>query len=210
MKHLICIMLIAGVMACNNNQSNPDSVKIAREANKDKAETGSDMPMNKDTLAATLEVEKAEANFAVEAAHSNMIAVQLGGLAKTKAVNKQVESFATMVIKDHLKISEDLQKISAAKNITLPQALSDEAKKDINRLSKKDGASFDGTYMNMVLADHKKDVAKFEKASRDCKDPELKNFISQTLPVLIKHRDSANALAKLFVDRSPAPNPAYP
>lgn len=202
-------MLIAGVMACKN-QSNRDSVKIAKESNKDKADTGSNMPMNKDMSTATMAVEKADADFSVEAANGNMIAVQLGGLAKTKAVKDRVKSFASMLITDHKKISEDLQKIAASKNITLPQELSNEAKKDINRLSKRNGLDFDRSYINMMVADHKKDVNKFEKAARDCKDPDLKNFIEQTLPLLRKHLDSAKAIDKLFVVGYTEPSPAYP
>lgn len=209
MKHLIVIMLIAGVMACKN-QSNRDSVKIAKESNKDKADTGSNMPMNKDMSTATMAVEKADADFSVEAANGNMIAVQLGGLAETKAVKDRVKSFASMLITDHKKISEDLQKIAASKNITLPQELSNEAKKDINRLSKRNGLDFDRSYINMMVADHKKDVNKFEKAARDCKDPDLKNFIEQTLPLLRKHLDSAKAIDKLFVVGYTEPSPAYP
>ena len=210
MRLLICIMLITSVMACKNNQSDPDSVKIAKEANKDKADTGSNIPMYKDTVAATMAVEKADADFSVEAANGNMIEVQLGGLAQTKAVKDRVKSFASMMINDHTKISEDLQKIATSKNITLPQELSSEAKKDINRLSKKEGLNFDRAYINMMVADHKKDVAKFEKAARDCKDPDLKNFIEQTLPVLRKHLDSAKAIDKLFVVGNTEPSPAYP
>jgi putative membrane protein len=196
MRHLICIMLIAALMACKNNQSNQDSVKIAKESNKDKVDSASTLP---DTTATTMAVEKADANFAVEVANGNMIEVQLGGLAKTKSVSDRVKSFASMMITDHMKISEDLQKIAASKNITLPQELSNEAKKDINKLSKKEGAAFDRSYINMMVADHKKDLTKFEKAANDCKDPDLKNFIVQTLPVLRKHLDSAQAIDKTFV-----------
>ena len=209
MRLLICIMLITGMMACKN-RSNEDSVKIAKELNKDKADTGSNIPMNKDTITATMAVEKADADFAVEVANGNMIEVQLGGLAETKAVNDRVKAFAKMMVKDHMKISKDLQKIATAKNITLPQALSDEAKKDIDRLSKKDKKNFDRTYMNMMVADHKKDVTKFEKAAKDCKDPDLKNFIKQTLPTLRKHLDSARGIDSMFVDAQPVPSPIYP
>ncbi len=208
MKLLICIMLIAGVIACKNKQSNPDSVKIAKEANKDKTDTGSNIQMNEDATTATMAVEKADADFSVEAANGNMIEVQLGGLAKTKAAKDRVKSFASMMVTDHKKISEDLQKIATSKNISLPQELSNEAKKDINRLSKKDGIDFDRSYINMMVADHKKDVNKFEKAAKDCKDPDLKNFIEQTLPVLRKHLDSAKAIDKLFVVGQR--EPAYP
>jgi putative membrane protein len=197
------------VIACKN-RSNEDSVKIAKEVNKDKADTGSNITMNKDTVTATMAVEKADADFAVEIENGNMIEVQLGGLAETKAVNERVNTFAKMMVKDHMKISKDLQRIATAKNITLPQALGDEAKNDIDRLSKKDKKNFDRAYMNMMVSDHQKDVTKFEKAAKDCKDPDLKNFIMQTLPVLRKHLDSANAIDSLFVDIQQVPPPIYP
>lgn len=198
MRYLICIMLIASAMACKNNRSKEDSVAIAKESNKDKADTGSNIPMNKDTVAATMDVAKAEADFAVEATNDNMIDVQLAGLAKTKAADRRVKNYTSMMLKDHMKMNEDLQKIAAAKNISLPQALSDEAKKDIDKMNKRDPANFDRAYMNMMLRDHRKAVNNFEKAANDCKDPELKSFIEQALPVLRRHRDSADAIVKSF------------
>jgi putative membrane protein len=202
-------MFITGILACKN-RSNEDSVKIAKELNKDKADTGSNIAMNKDTVAATMAVEKREADFVVEVANGNMIEVQLGGLAETKSVNDRVKTFAKMMVKDHMKISKDLQKIATAKNITLPQALSNEAKKDIDRLSNKDKKDFDRSYMNMMVADHRKDISKFEKAAKDCQDPELKNFIMQTLPILRKHLDAANAIDSSFGGVQSAPPPIYP
>jgi len=210
MKPLICIILIAGMMACKNNQKDRDSISIAKEANRDKADKGSNIPMNKDTVAATMAVEKADANFAVEAANGNMTEVQLGELAKTKAVNSRVKKFGSMMITDHMELNEHLQKIARTKNISLPQALSDDAKKDIDNLNKKTGRDFDRAYMHMMLTDHKKDVSEFEKAAKDCKDPELKNFIEKALPVMMKHLDSAKAIDKLYVEKSPTPEPIYP
>jgi putative membrane protein len=48
--------------------------------------------------------------------------------------------------------------------------------------------------MNMMLDDHKKDVAEFRKAADKCTEPSLKDFASKTLPVLEKHLDSAKAI----------------
>jgi putative membrane protein len=209
MRISIYIMLIAGAVACKNNQGEKDSVNIAKEVNKDKADTGSNITMNKDTVTTTMAVAKSDADFAVEAANGSMIDVQLSALAKTKAKNSRVKNFAAGVITDHMKINKDLQKIATDKNITLPQALSNEAQKDINRLSQKDSTDFDRYYMHMMLADHRKYVNKFEKAAKDCKDPALRNFINESLPVLKKHRDSADAIDKLFVENAPTPIP-YP
>jgi putative membrane protein len=210
MRSLICIVLIAGAMACKNNRSEKDSVRIAKEANREKADTGNNVTMNKDTTAAVMAVERSDADFAVEAANGSMIDVQLSALAKTKARNSRVKNFAVMVITDHMKINKDLQRVATDKNITLPQALSNEAQKDINRLSQKDQVNFDGAYMDMMLADRKTYVNKFEKAAKDCKDPALRDFIQSALPILKKHRDSAAVIDKLFVKRTPTPEPIYP
>lgn len=209
MRQLICIMLIAGFVACKDKQQ--DSVKIAKEINKDKADTGSNISMNEDKESTPLAVEKKEADFSVEAANANMIGVQLAALAKTKAVNKRVRNYAAMMIEDHKKINAELKKIATAKNITLPQALSEEAKDDIERLNKKEKTDFDRTYINMMVKDHKNAIDKFENMAKDCKDPALKSFITETLPILKKHRDSANALDKLFATgtQEPTPVPYY-
>ena len=46
----------------------------------------------------------------------------------------------------------------------------------------------------MMIDDHKKDVDKFKKGSKDLKDADLKNFASETLPVIQMHLDSINAI----------------
>jgi putative membrane protein len=200
-------MLLAGVIACKNKQ---DSVRIAKEINKDKLDTGSNVSMNEDTVATTIAVEKTDADFSVEAANGNMIEVQLAALAKTKAVNQRVKKFAAMILEDHMKMKEDLNKIATAKNITLPQALSDEAKKDIERLSKKDKGEFDRAYINMMVQDHRNDVNEFERMAKDSKDPALRDFVKESLPVLKKHLDSANAIDKIFVTGARETDTPYP
>ena len=167
-------MLLVGAIACKNKQ---DSVRIAKEINKDKLDTGSNVPMNKDTVAGTIAVEKTDANFSVEAANGGMIEMQLAALAKTKAVNKRVKNFAAMMMEDHDKINAELKRIATAKNITLPQALSDEAKNDIDKLNKKEKGDFDRAYMNMMVKDHKNDVSEFERMAKDAKDPALRDFV---------------------------------
>ncbi len=156
-----------------------------------------------------LAVQKREADFAVEAANGSMIEIQLGALAKTKAVNERVKNFAAMIVNDHMKMNQELKRIATAKNITLPQALSNEAKNDIDRLNKKDRTDFDRAYIQMMVNDHRKDVNAFEKAAEDCKDPALKSYITENLPMLRKHLDSARAIDKLFVTGTTDLPPAY-
>jgi len=198
-------MLIACAVACKSKQQ--DSVRIAKEINRDKENIDSNTTMNEDRESGTLAVQKREADFSVEAANGNMIEMQLAALAKTKAVNKRVRNYAAMMIKDHNKMNAELKRIATAKNITLPQALSDEAKNDIDKLNKKEKGDFDRAYINMMVTDHKNDIDKFERMAKDCKDPALKDFVNETLPMLRKHLDSANAIDKLYVTGSTEPTP---
>lgn len=208
MRQLICIMLIACAVACKNKQQ--DSVRIAKEINKDKADTGSNVPMNKDLEAGTIAVEKTDADFSVEAANGSMTEIQLAALAKTKAVNKRVKDFAAMMLEDHNKLNAELKRIATAKNITLPEALSNETKNMIDRLNKKEKSDFDRAYMNMMVKDHKKDVAEFKRMAKDSKDPALREFVKEALPILQKHLDSAKAIDKTFVTGARETDAPYP
>lgn len=210
MRYLICLLLIAGAIACKNNQNDEDSVRIAKEANRDNLPRDSNTAMSTDADEPTMAVDRVDADFAVEAASGSMTEVQLGALAKTHAVNARVKNFAAMMIDDHMKLNEELKKIATAKNITLPQALSDEAANDIEKLNKKEKGEFDRTYMRMMVNDHRKDVNEFEKAAKDCKDPALRSFIKESLPVLRKHLDSARAIEAMFDVGNQQPSPAYP
>ena len=69
----------------------------------------------------------------------------------------------------------------------------DKATKD--KLSKLQGAAFDKAYMKDMVADHKQDVAEFKKASATSKDPDLKNWATQTLPTLESHLKEAEKVA---------------
>jgi putative membrane protein len=49
--------------------------------------------------------------------------------------------------------------------------------------------------MSHMVADHKKDVAEFQKESSAARDPEIKSFASQTLPTLQEHLKQAQSIA---------------
>src|SRR5690348_14145789 len=65
-----------------------------------------------------------DADFAVKAADGGMLEIQLGNLALTNASAAAVKQFGQMMIDDHSKASDELQKLAAGKNITIPATLS--------------------------------------------------------------------------------------
>ncbi|PJJ83262.1 DUF4142 domain-containing protein [Mucilaginibacter auburnensis] len=170
--------------------------QACNSAEKDSTETADSVNMEKDTSVAGpgIAVVEDDSKFVVDAANGGMTEVELGKLAQQKATNAKVKEFASMMVMDHSKANEELMALAKAKNITLPDSVSSESKSMMKSLSEKTGADFDKAYVNEMVDDHKKDVSKFESASKNLKDPELKAFVDKTLPVLKGHLDKITAI----------------
>lgn len=139
-------------------------------------------------------VEKADADFATEAANGGLAEVQMGQLAKQKGKNEKVKNFGDMMMTDHTKANEELIAIAKTKNIALPAIPGKKEQKAMDDLAKKSPGDFDKAYVDDMIEDHKKDIKLFEEAAKNCKDPDIKAFAAKTLPVLQKHLDAINAI----------------
>ena len=118
-----------------------------------------------------------------EAALGGIVEVEGGQLAARKATQADVKAFAERMVKDD-------------KGVELPHQLDSTHRADLDRLSKLSGAEFDRAYMRYMVDDHRHDVAKFRKAAKDLKDPEVKQFASSTLPKLEEHLRLAEKVAE--------------
>ena len=136
-----------------------------------------------------------DSNFMKKAAAGGLAEVELGQLAVQKASNEQVKQFGQRMIDDHSKANEQLKSVAEQEHVTLPTRpdLKDRQTKD--RLEKLSGTEFDQAYMSDMLKDHKKDVAEFERESKMAKNPAVKSFAEQTLPVLREHLSLAEQIA---------------
>ena len=120
--------------------------------------------------------------------------VQLGKLAQEKSSNAKVKDFASKMVTDHSKANDELKALAQSKGITLTGTLNDEHQKHIKDLNEKTGADFDKAYMKLMVDDHKDDIDKFQKCSKDSKDADVKAFATKTIPVLQKHLAEAKTL----------------
>jgi putative membrane protein len=132
--------------------------------------------------------------FAMEAAQGGMAEVALGKLAADKASNADVKQFGQRVVDDHGKANDELKGWASQKGVTLPADLNAKHKATEARLSKLSGAAFDRAYMAEMVADHNKDVAAFQQASKTAKDADLKAWAAKTLPTLQDHQKMAREL----------------
>jgi putative membrane protein len=166
--------------ACNSNSSsgNQDAVDSAKTVNKE-----------------VKPVQADASNFAVEAANGGMMEVELGKVAQDNAYSPRVKAFGAMMVKDHSEADDKMKAIAGSLNIALPDSVSDATRKEIDQMKMKKGKDFDKAYVDMMVDDHKTDIAAFRKCADNCSDSTIKSFAYTTLPVLEKHLDSIQAIA---------------
>ena len=178
----LAVILSSGAMYSCNNASTKDSVEKADSSNEKKEDANSTA------------VKEDDSEFMVFAANAGMTEVEASKAAQSKSTNAKVKAFAADMIKDHTAAGEDLKALAGTKNVTLPTAISEDSQKDIADASAKTGADFDKAYIDMMVDDHQKVVDKFEDASKNAKDPDVKAFATKTLPTLQAHLEHAKML----------------
>ncbi len=137
-----------------------------------------------------------DTHFAKEAAQGGMAEVKLGQLAQEKGSNDSVKAFGKRMVDDHSQAGDKLKGIASKENVTLPTDISAKDQATYDRLSKMSGAAFDRAYAKDMVADHKTDVAAFQKEASSGKDDSLKGFASETLPTLQEHLKMAQEMMK--------------
>jgi putative membrane protein len=123
----------------------------------------------------------------MKAAQGGMAEVTLGGTAAQRATNADVKNFGNQMVTDHGKANDQLKTWATNKGIALPAELAEEHKKTADDLAKKTGGAFDKAYMDAMVKDHEKDVSEFKEAQSKVTDPDLKQWVDTTLPVIEGH-----------------------
>ncbi|HZQ23547.1 MAG TPA: DUF4142 domain-containing protein [Terriglobales bacterium] len=206
LKHAALGAAIAGLLAMGAAAQNTGISDTGTNAGRQNSSTAS-------TTGNTGQLDTADRTFVKKAAEGGLAEVELGQLATQKASDDEVKKFGQRMVDDHTKANDQLKQLAGTLGVQVPDHLSakDQATKD--RLSKLSGTQFDRAYMNDMVKDHTKDVVEFRHASKMAKNPEIKNFASQTLPTLQDHLKEAKSIApkeNKEASNSNKPSPANP
>ena len=128
-----------------------------------------------------------EKSFIKKAADGGMTEVELGRLASEKGGSDEVKDFGKQMVDDHGKINDNLKEVAAKMNVTVPEKVSAKHHATIEKMSGMSGADFDKAYVKMMVKDHKKDIAEFEKADKQVKNEDLKKFIEDSMETMKGH-----------------------
>lgn len=109
--------------------------------------------------------------------------------------NTRVQTFATLMVKDHSEANTQLLALARQLNVTvpdstlpesgeseqspLPQSTSPQSRHDVGVTPK--------AYFTKQVAAHEQAVALFKKEAADGSNPQVKAFVQKTLPVLETH-----------------------
>lgn len=133
-------------------------------------------------------------NFVKKAAEGGMEEVAIGNLAAQKGTTPAVRQFGQKLVADHTKGNEQLKQVAAQQNLVIPSSLSGKQQRQVNKLAKLSGPKFDKAFAKHEVKDHRKDINEFQREAQDGSNPAVKQFASNTLPVLEQHLNEAKSL----------------
>jgi len=125
---------------------------------------------------------------------SNQKEIEMGKVAEKGGHSKEVKSFGKDLIKDHTAADKKVMALAKAEKIDLAGAGS-----TTDHLPQP-GADFDLKFAQMMLEDHTKDISEVSAAIDTTSDPKLKDLLTNILPTLKKHKETAQKI----IDRETA------
>ena len=136
----------------------------------------------------------ADQKFIKDAIEGNLAEVQMGQLAQKNGASQGVKDFGQMLATDHSQANTKATSVASSLKVTPPTEPNAKQKKEYDTMSKLNGAAFDRAFATHMVADHKKDIAAYQKAAK--KKDAAGQYAQETLPTLQKHLQGAQSLGR--------------
>ncbi len=132
-------------------------------------------------------------HFIIQASIGNLQEISAGTLAAQKALKPEVKAFGQHMVADHTKAQTALLQLAKSKGYQVPaQATGPPVPEPM--LVKATGKDFDRLYVHMMASGHRQTVLMYQTYAVNGKDPAVKAFAAQTLPVIKEHLATITAI----------------
>ena len=136
--------------------------------------------------------------FAVKAAIGGMMEVETSAKMIKYTENPDIQTLATMMVKDHGAANAALKVIAKKEKLQLPQALPAAKLEEIGKLEGLQEEEQNRAYANLMVKEHEEAVALFASASQNEANVALKAFAQQNLTTLKAHLEHAKSVQKMI------------
>jgi putative membrane protein len=147
-----------------------------RKADAQKADTATTS-----ATAGSNQMSDMDRSFIMQAAKHGMKEVHMGQMAAQQGQSDAVKKLGRQIAADHQKANQQLMAIAARKGVKPDTRATDHG------MTKRDTKNFDQAWIGMMINDHQKDVALYQRQAQQGGDPDLRNYARKTLPVLQRH-----------------------
>ena len=187
---LALVALLSG--ACSNDRNADRTTSAPGEGG---GATGAQRPSGSPNAIAETRLSDSAQQFLQEAVQGNQLEVDLAKLGQDRAQNDLVKDYAEQLERDHSQALDELRGLANRANVQLEREDDAQRASATNKLGNATGRQFDSQYVSLMIDDHRKDIAEFEK-QQSTATGELKAFIDKTLPVLREHLQKAEDLQR--------------
>lgn len=135
--------------------------------------------------------------FATKAAIGGMMEVESSAQLIKSTENPDVQTLATIMVKEHGMANAELATIAKKNGILLPKTLPQEKLEILKRMEPMKEDQKNLFYADLMVKEHHEAIALFEKAST-AETGDLKNFAAKHLPALKHHLSEALNVQKIM------------
>lgn len=126
--------------------------------------------------------------------------VEAGELARTKATNAEVKNFAQMMVNEHRKHRDQMQRMKSSTDsaITSPSgaqtSLQSMHSQTMSQLQSLSGAEFDRAYIDNQVSGHQSVLDMLQQLQNRTQNTQLQQHLTQVTSTVQKHLDQARAI----------------
>lgn len=139
-------------------------------------------------------VDASAVSFIKQGLEGGQTDIKASKIAQTTSKNSRIINFAQMEISDHATINDNLQKMAITDKVAASDSVGAAHLAAITSMNNNSALKFDQAYIQLMINNHQ-DAIKIFNAAKNDRNEDVQRLARKTLPVLMMHLDSANAIA---------------
>ena len=186
----LALPLLALVACSSNSTGTEDPVAAARANNEKRIDT-----------ADITDKQEADADFLVNTASNALLNIELGKLAQQQGSSAAVKTYGQRLVQQRLELLRALQSLAAAKQLTVPADLGEDARAAYHEMSTQTGAELDKQLLMLVVKTQKQDEDAFDDMQDDAYDGDIRGLAAKYLPSVKEQLEAAEEAEDQITDQ---------